>query len=225
MKLIKKVPLLIIVFLSAMPLLAQNDAQRIVAGAENQLSQLLNHPAMTKPAVAEPLGRNWFRLETDAHVFTDEVSLEQVKTVLLDINNYNVYFDGRRSKLQVHGINRTANESIVDFISIMTAGPLQLRTPYNASVTTVMNTDTRLGINVRQTPHDNNSNSKIKNLLAQRYAEEVTIGGKKYVYIRFYTINDVDASILPGARGVLERNSAPVNQEAIQLLINAAKTK
>jgi hypothetical protein len=79
--------ILLAIFLTGLSLSAQVDINRIAPGAESQLANLLNKPAMVSPAVATaaPQGKNWFNLETDSHVFTDQVSLKQVVDVLLDV--------------------------------------------------------------------------------------------------------------------------------------------
>jgi hypothetical protein len=223
----RKYFILFVFCIFTLPLYAQADVLRIAPGAEAQLSALLNKPAMVTPAAVTPLGRNWFKVETDAHVFTDQVNVRQVTAVLLDIENYNKVFDGKRTKITTKIVNHTPEELTVDFVSIAIVPVINIRlnTPYRAVVKTLAQTDTKLSIDVSQTPGDNETNGKIKNLYAPRYVEEVTINGKKYTYIRIYSIMDVDASILPGARGTLERNSAPTSEEAIELLIAEAKKR
>ncbi|MCL2066321.1 MAG: hypothetical protein FWG99_02510 [Treponema sp.] len=210
----------------ALNLYAQADAARLAPGAESQLELLLNRPTMVKPALATPLGRNWFTLETDIHAFTDQVSLSQVRTVLLDIDNQDKYYSGKRSKINTTIISRTAGETIADFVSI-TIIPLgiQIKTPYRAAVRPTENTDSRFVIEIRQLSADSETNRDIKNLFSTRLVEEVTINGVKYVYIRMRIIQDVNASILPGARRTLENNAGPMNEEAIQMIIAAALTK
>ena len=207
-------------------LFAQANSAQISPGAEAQLAALLNKPALVKPAAAKPLGKNWFTLETDAHVFTDKVSFRQVAAVLQDLDNHNKYYDGKKSKLRLTIVSRRADETVCDFVSV-SVGPLniQVKTSYRAVVKILENTDTRFLFEARQNPDDSNSNKEIKNLFTTRYAEEVTIGGKKYTYIRFYAIDDVNASILPGAQRTLENNSGPVNEEALLMIIEAAKAK
>ena len=223
----RKLIIVTILCASGLPLFAQAaDVTRLVPGAESQLTALLNKPAMVRPAVATPLGRNWFRLETDAHIFTNEVTLRQVASVLQDLDNQDKIYNGKKSKLSAKIVSTGASESIVDFISI-SVGPLgiQIRTPYRASVRTTENTDSRFVVEVRQLSQNSETNNDIKNLFATRYAEEVTIGGNTYTYIRIYTINEINASILPGAKGTLENNSAPVNEETLQMIITAAKQR
>jgi hypothetical protein len=220
---------LMVIFLLGLSLQAQVDINRIAPGAESQLANLLNKPAMVSPAAATaaPQGKNWFNLETDSHVFTDQVSLKQVVDVLLDVENYDKHFNGKKSKLTASGIRRGTDEITADYVSIAIVPVIniQLKTPYRAWAKAVVNTDAKFGIDIRQTPEDNASNNKIKNLYAPRYVEEVSINGKKYTYIRMYTIEDIDISILPGGKNTLEKNSAPVIQEAMELLIEAAKKK
>jgi hypothetical protein len=217
---------ILVLFLAGLPLSAQQDTARLAANAQSQLAELLNKPAMIKPAAANPLGNNWFRVELDTHVFTDQASFKQIVDVLLDIEGQNKTFDGTKNKLRASIVSRTAGETIVDFISV-TPAPLglQIKTSYRASVKIQENTDTGFTCEIRQLAQDSGSNKDIKNLFAVRYVEEVTINDKKYVYIRIYSTNDINASILPNAKNILEKNSAPANEEALLLIINAAKTK
>ena len=223
----KRIYTLLVFVLIAPQLYAQADTLRIMQGAQAQLAALLEKPAMAKPAVADPLGRNWFRLENDAHIFTEQVTVRQVAAALLDLENYSRFFNGEKSKLSANNVNRGAQETIVDFVSIaiIPVIKIQLRTPYRSANRVVTSTNTIFSIEMRQIPQDSESNRDIKNMFATRYVEEVTIGGRRYTYIRTYSIADVNASILPGAKNALERNSAPANEEALNMLINAAKTK
>jgi hypothetical protein len=223
----KKIIFLLAFIAIALPLFGNVNAFQIAPGAKAQFSNLLDNPSMVSPPSASPLGRNWFTLETDAHVFTNQVSVSQISAVLLDLNNQINYFDGRRSKLTGNIISRTENEFIVDFVSI-TIVPIvniRLNTPYRSLVRVVYNSDTQFAKNILQTPQDTEANREIKNLNGVRYAQEVTIDGQNYTYIRIYTINDLNASILPGARNTLERNAGPTILEALEALIAAAKTK
>jgi len=220
--------IVIIMLVAATPVFSQADIFRVAPGAEAQLSNLLNKPALITSAVATALGRNWFRLETDAHVITDQVSVRQVVAVLLDIENQARYFDGRRSKITTSVISRSSSETIVDYVSIaiVPVVNIQLRTPYRASVRTVTNTDTRFSLDIRQLAQDSETNTKMKNLYAPRYVQEVTINGRNYTYIRIYSIVDIDMSILAlGAKNTLENNAGPTNEEALQMIITAARTK
>jgi hypothetical protein len=219
--------IVVVMLAAAAPIFPQANIFRVAPGAEAQLSSLLNKPAMVSDATATPLGRNWFTLETDAHVFTDQVSLRQVAAVLLDIENQPRYFDGKRSKLLTSVISRKENEVLADFVSIAMVPVIniQLKTPYRATVKTISSTASSFSMDIRQLPENSATNGDIKNLTAPRYLEEVTINGKKYTYIRVYSKMDINASILPGAKGTLEKNSAPTNEEALEMIITAAKTK
>jgi hypothetical protein len=205
---------------------AQSEVSQPVPGIEALVESLLNKPAMIKPATASPLGRNWFRLETDAHVLTDEVSLRQVAAVLLDLENQAVIYNGKKSKLTASIVSGRPGEAIVDFVSV-SVGPfnIQIKTPYRAQVSTTAHTDTKIAVEVRQLSGDSAANNEIKNLYASRYAEELIIDGKTYTYIRIYTNDEVNASILPGAKGALENSSAPVNEETLYMIIAAAKAR
>jgi hypothetical protein len=223
----KKLVIIIVFCITGLSLFAQaNEFIRRVPGAVGQLGSLLNKPTMVKPANADPLGRNWFRLETDVHVFTNEVSVRQVAAVLGDLDNQDKYFSGKKSRLTAKIVSRGNNETIVDWVST-SVGPLsiQIRTPYRASVRVLENTGIRYVIELNQVQQDNDSNKDIKRLYAARFAEEVIIDDKKYTYIRVYTIEEVNASILPGAKGTLERMSGPLNEEILEMLIAAAKLK
>jgi hypothetical protein len=208
----------------SLPLFSETGANRLAHNAEEQLPALLNKPAMVKPVTADPLGKNWFRLETDAHVFSDQVSVKQVAAVLNDIDNQHKYFNGKRSKLTEKTVSREGDETIIDSVSTSVVAGIKFNTPYRAVVKFV-NAGTVYAKNFVQMDKDSEDNKEIKNLFAQRYAEEVTIHGKKYTYIRMHTISDVNASILPGAKGTLEKNAGPTVIEALEALIAAAKTK
>ncbi|MCL2411015.1 MAG: hypothetical protein FWC97_05155 [Treponema sp.] len=205
---------------------AHTDIARIVPGAEAQLNVLLNRPALVSPAAAVPLGRNWFRLELDSHIFSDQVSLNQVRAVLLDFENHDSIFDGTRNRRELNIVSRTAGEIIADFVSI-TPAPLgiQIRTNYRVTMRTIESTDTRFVFEIIQTPEDSASNRNMRNHRAVRFVEETIINGRTYTYIRLYSINDVNGSMLPNARSVFERNAAPANEENMQLIINAAKLR
>jgi hypothetical protein len=222
----KKILFFLTFCLITLTLFAQTGSTRLAPGAETQLATLLNKPSMVRPATAAPLGKNWFRLETDAHIFTDQVSVGQVAAVLLDLDNQDKFLNGKKSKMTTKIISRGTEGSIVDLVSISIA-PLgiQIKTPYRALIKATENTNTRFVLEVRQLTDDSVSNKEIKNLFATRYTEEVTINNRKYTYIRIYTINEVNASILPGAKNTLEKNSSPVNEEVLEMIIAAAKTK
>jgi len=208
------------------PIFGQTDTHRVAHGAERHLATLLNKPAMVKHPVATHLGKNWFTLETDAHVFSDQVSVRQVAEVFLDVENQAKFFDGKKSKLTAHLVSSTPQgDAVVDFVAIAMVLTFQLKTPYRAATKIETYTNTKFLLDIKQIPQDSATNTKIKNLYAPRYVEEVTIDGKKYTYIRIYAKMDVDASILPGAKGTLEKNSGPTNEEALELILKAAKTK
>jgi len=63
----KRLFLVVFILLGA-GLFAQANAAAVAPGAQARLNELLNKPAMVSPAEASPLGKNWFRLVTDAHV-------------------------------------------------------------------------------------------------------------------------------------------------------------
>lgn len=198
----------------------------MVEGALNNFESLLNTPTLVSAPEAVPLGKNWFRLETDIHIFTDEANARQIGAILNDLENIGNYYNGKRSKLSASVTNSApAGEKTADFVMISIAGPVQIKTKYTALVKTITHTDSKTEIEVRQTPHDIETNKDLKNLLATRYVEDVTINGKKYAYLRLYTLDDINASILPGAKGFLEKNSGPINDEIVRLVISAAKKK
>jgi len=196
-------------------------------GAAEQAASLLNAPAMVRPPVAAPLGKNWFRLETDAHVCTTEVSAAQVAAVLADpdFSHQALYYTGKKSALSAALVSSGNEGSLVDFVSVSIAGPIKIRTPYRALVSASANDGGGASVTVRQTPEDSASNTGIKNLYATRYAGTLTAGGVTYTYIRIYTIEDVNASILPFARNTLQNSSEAVNFETLNLIIAAARTK
>jgi hypothetical protein len=214
--------LFLLVFMSAgTALFAQ--ANRIAPGAEAKLLQLSNKPAMVSPAVATSLGENWFRLETDAHVFSDEVSIRQVAAVFTDIENHEKIFNGKKGTLTAS----KRQDGSVDFVATTIVPILgtKIRTPYRASVTVMQNTDTKVAVGIRQLASDSVSNDKIKAMYTMRYAEAVTIGGKAYTYVRIYIGDEVNGSILPNAKSILENQSAPATVEALELIIKAAKSR
>ena len=215
---------LIVLCLIKFPLFAQDSIARIAPGAETRLAELLNKPAMVSPATAVPLGRNWFTLEGDTHVFTDQASFNQVIATLLDFENHDSIFNGTRNRRQLQIVSRTGDEIIADMVSI-TVAPLgiQIRSAYRVSMRTIEKTDTRFIFELKQLPQDSDSNRDIKNHTAIRYVQEVTIDGKNYTYIRIFSRNDVNAGVLPNARNTFERNAAPANEENLQLIINAAE--
>jgi len=218
--------LAIILSLTGLSLFSQANAAQIAPGAQEQLAALLNKPAMVKPVGISPLGRNWFRMEIDTHVITDEAGFEQIAAVLFDVENSAQITHGKKGRLLASIVGREAGETVVDFVMIAFA-PLgiHIKTPYRASVKNTEKTGTKTIIEIRQLASDNSSNKDIKNIFAVRYAEEIPLAGKKYTYIRIYSINDINAGILPGAKGILENNAAPSNIEALELIIAAAKKR
>jgi hypothetical protein len=216
----------IVFCLTGLSLFAQTHAAQVAPGVRERPDALLNKPAMVEPVGIIPLGRNWFRLTTDAHVITGDAGFEQIAAVLLDSKNTSEIFNGKKSKLLGDVVNQTAHEAIVDF-TMISFGPLgiQIKTPYRASVKNVAKTETKIIIEIKQLASDSAVNKEIKDLSATRYAEELVIADKKYTYIRIYALDDVNASILPGARGVLESAAIPSNFEALELIIAAAKKR
>ena len=220
--------LLVIFGLTGLSLFAQTSpasVRQIAPGAMENFSALLNNPSAVQPTKATAMGKNWFRMETDAHVFTDEVSFKQVVAILLDLDNQTKYFNGKKNKLTATVVSRDASGAIFDFVSITPVMGLQIKTPYRSLVTVPENSDTAAYIEFRQLDSDTDSNKNIKNCFSARYAQAVTVNGKTYTYVRFYIFDEVNASVLPGARNILESSSDAANAEALQLLIAAAKTK
>jgi hypothetical protein len=212
--------------LSGLSIHAQTYSGQVAPGAGQQLDVLLNKPAMVQTAEVTPLGRNWFKLASEAHVITDEVNFRQASAVLSDVENTTEIFDGKKSKLTGQVISGGAGGTVADFVMISVAPMgIHIKTPYRALVRIAERTNSKMYIEIRQLAGDSDSNKNVKELFATRYAEEITINGRTYTYIRIYAINDVNASILPGARGVLESNSEPANVEALQLIIAAAKIR
>jgi hypothetical protein len=201
-------------------------AAQIAPGARAQLQQLLNKATMVSPAVAAPLGKNWFRLETDAHLFSDEVSVRQVSAVFTDIENHDKIFNGKKSLLTASVISRGQDGTVADFVAT-TIAPMgiKIRAPYRATVTVLENTGAKVAVGIRQLASDSASNNTVREMYTMRYAEAVTIDGKAYTYVRIYIIDEANGSILPGAKGVLESQSGPAVIEALELIIKAAKIR
>jgi hypothetical protein len=190
------------------------------------LNQLLNKPTLVRPAIAASLGKNWFRLETDAHVFSDEVSVRQVLAVFSDIESQAKSFNGKKSILTASTVSKEQDGAVVDFLST-TIGPMGIRikAPYRALVTVLDNTDTKAAVRIRQIASDSASNKTVKELYTMRYAEAVTIGDKTYTYVRIYVIDEANGSILPGAKKILEDQAGPALVEALEMIIKAAKSR
>ena len=218
--------LAIVFSLTGLSLFGQINTAQVASGVPEQLNTLLNKPAMVSPVGIAPLGKNWFRMEIDTHVITNEAGFEQIAAVLFDVKNSAQITHGKKGRLLATIVGQEADATVVDFVMISIA-PLgiHVKTPYRASVKNTEKTETKMIIEIRQLGTDSAANKEIKDLFAVRYAEEITIAGKKYTYIRIYSLNDVNASILPGAKGILERNAAPSNIEALELIIAAAKKR
>jgi hypothetical protein len=209
--------------LTLLPLCAQEYA-RIAVGAESKLSELLNKPAAVKPATATPLGRSWYNVVTETHVFTDQASFSQIVAVLLDLERYETNFNGKKIKLKADVVSRINDEVIVDFDSITPKMGIRFSMPYRGIVKVLESTDTKFIVEIRQTAQDSETNNKTRNLYLMRYAEEVTIGGKKYTYIRAYNNDDVNVYInLPGAKTIAENSSEYANKETLQMAIEKEK--
>jgi len=203
----------------ALPVFAQIEQAGIAPGATGRLADLLNKPAVVKPATATSQ-RNWYTTEMDAHVFTDQASFRQIVEVLRDIENTEKHFTGKNARLRASVVSRGNNETIADFTSV--TPPLTRH--YQVSVKIPANTDTVFVSETRQTPDDNETNRGMRNFSSLRYVEELTIDGKKYTYIRAFNVNDVYIP-LPVTRSTVERNSDAVNLETLQLIIEAARNR
>ena len=211
--------------LMRMVVFAQPDTYRLAPGAMENFQKILNKPGPVQPAVVSPLGKNWFHLVTDAHVFTDEVSITQMITVLTDWDNQTTYFYSKKNRLQNTVVQRNADDLIVDFTAITPILGIQVKTPYRTSAKILEHTGTSVYADIRQLDSDSASNNTIKKLIAIRYAYEVNVGGKNYTYIRFYIAHELNASILPAARSILARNADESIVETLHMIITAAKGK
>jgi len=218
--------LAIIFSLTGLSLFAQTNAKQLAPGTEEHLHTLLNKPAMVHPAGVTHMGKSWYKLEIDAHVITDHANFEQVAAVLSDVKDTTKIFNGKKSKLSGHIVRQEADETVADFV-LVSVGPMgiHVRTPYRASVKTIEKNESKMIIEIKQLASDSSSNKEIKALFATRYAEEITIAGKMYTYIRIYSVNEINTSILPGAKGILENNAGPSNVESLELIIAAAKAR
>jgi hypothetical protein len=207
------------------PLCAQEQA-RIASGAESQVSALLNKPSAVKPSVAVPLGKGWFNVEFDSHVFTDQASFSQIVAVLLDFDKQEKNFSGKKIKLKANVVSRENDEIIIDFNSTTPVLGIRFSMPYRAVVKVLENTDTKLVFEIRQTAQDSETNDKTRNLYSIRYAEEITINGIKNTYIRAYNKNDVNGHFnISSAKNLVEKNSDATNEETLQMAIEAAAYK
>ena len=201
------------------------QASLLAPGVIENIAGLLNKPAIIKPSEVIVLGKGWHIVANDAHVLSDEVNVKQVAAVLLDLDNQGKYFNGKKNKLASTVVKYDAVETIVDFITITPILGLQIKTPYRALVKTTVKSNADILLEVVQTESDIAANNTVKNLYSIRYAQTVVINDKTYTYVRFYSYEEVNTSILPGARSILAGSSDAANLEAVQLLITAAKSK
>ena len=217
----KKFCISLLFFLAILPLFAQTE---IAPGALNNLAALLNKPAVVKPAKASAMQeRNWYYVDLDSHIFTDQAGFGQIVSVLADIENYGKIFDGRSTKLRTSVVSRDKNEMIVDMTSI-TVAFIRYTVRYRASVKILENTGNRYVYEIRQI--DSDTNEQIKNYHSIRYAEEVTVNGKKYTYIRISSLNDTYVGIrLSNITNTIEKNSVSSNDDTLQMIISAARTR
>ena len=136
---------------------------------------------------------------------------------------------GKKNVLTATIVSRDAKEIVADFVSVTPVFlGFKTTTKYRASIKITENTATKLAYEIRQFPADSEKNKDMKNLISTRYAEEVTVNGKKYTYIRVYSVNDIDASSLSklsGVRNMIQSSSEDANMESLQLVIDAAKKK
>jgi hypothetical protein len=209
--------------IALLPLYTQEYAQ-IADGAESILSTLLNKPAAVKPATAIPLGRSWYNVETETHVFTDQASFSQIVAVLLDFERYEENYSGKKITLIADVVSRENDGVLVDFNSMTPKLGIRFSMPYRAIVRVLENTDTKFIIEIRQTAQDSETNNKTRNLYLLRYVEEVTINGRTYTYIRAYNNDDVNVHInIPGAKRIAENSSDSANEETLQMAFEAAR--
>ena len=206
--------------LLSLPLFAGTE---IAPGALDNFAALLNKPAVVRPAAATQLEKNWYRVDLDSHMFTDQASFKQIVSVLDDVENYGSIFDGKTSKLRTGIVSRGNNEMIVDFTSI-TIAFIQFAIKYRASVKVVENTGTRFISEIRQI--DSQTNEHIKNNDMIRYVEEVTINGKKYTYIRMSSLSDTHVGIkLPNMLDTIKSNAVSSNEDILNMAIASAKSR
>jgi hypothetical protein len=146
--------------------------------------------------------------------------------VLLDFENQEKNFSGKKIKLKANVVSRENDEMIVDFNSSTPVLGIRFSMPYRATVKVLENTDTKLVFEIQQTAQDSKTNDKTKNLYSIRYAEEVTIDGIKYTYLRAYNKNDVNGHLnISSAKNLVEKNSDATNEETLQMAIEAAAYK
>ena len=201
-----------------MPLFAQPE---MASGALDNWPALLNKPAVVRPVKSAQLERNWYNVDLDSHIFTDQASFRQIVSVLTDVENYGTIFDGRRTKLRTGIVSRTDNEMVVDITSI-TIAFIRFTIDYRASVKILENTGARFISEVRQI--DSRSNDQIKNYHSIRYVEDVKINGKNYTYIRISSLSDTYVGIrLPNITNTIETNSISSNEDTLNMIIDAAR--
>ena len=207
-------------YLLSLPLFAQ---QEMASGAMENWAALLNKPAVVKPVKSAQLERNWYNVELDSHMFTDQAGFRQIVSVLADVENYGTIFDGRRTKLRTGAVSRADNEMVVDITSI-TITFIRFTIEYRASVKILENTGVRFISEVRQI--DSRTNDQIRNYHSIRYAEEVKINGKSYTYIRIGSLSDTYVGIrLPNITNAIETNSISSNEDTLNMIIDAAKKR
>lgn len=204
--------------LFSFPLFAQTE---IAPGALDNLTALLNKPTLVRPAKVTMPEKNWYTLNLDSHMFTDQAGFRQIVSILTDIENYGNIFDGKSTKLRTAIVSRTNDEMIVDITSI-TIAFIRFTVKYRASIKILENADTRFISEVRQI--DSETNEQIRGSLSIRYLEEVTINGKKYTYIRISSLNDTYVGIkLSNIPSTIEKRSASSNEDTLNMIIAAAR--
>lgn len=194
----------------------------IAPGALENLEALLNKPTVVRPAASAAASeRNWYSVDIDTHMFTDEASFRQVVSVLTDVENYGSIFDGRSTKLRTSIVSRGYNTVIADITSI-TVAFIRFTIKYRASVSVLENGRTVFTSEVQQI--DNDSNREIRNYHSIRHVEEVTVNGKKYIYIRIGSQSENHIGIrLSNITNTIERNSVSSNEDTLKMIIDAAK--
>ena len=210
----------IMLFVSILPLYAHTE---IVPGALDNVPALLNKSAVVKSTSSAVLEKNWYTLDLDSHILTDQADFKQIVSVMADIENYGTIFDGKTTKLRTSIVSRTNNEMIVDITSI-TIAFIRFTIKYRACVNTLENTGTTFISEVRQL--DSDTNEQIKNYRSIRYVEEVTINGKKYTYIRISSLSDTHVGIkLPNIINTIEKNGVSSNDDTLHMIIEAAMNR
>jgi hypothetical protein len=157
-------------------------------------------------------------LETDAHIFSD-VTVENVAAVYDDFANYKEYFNGTRYKMTAEVLQKTKDGTLVNFTTTTISGLIKIKSFFQALVKDLSDRPFEKKITLTQL---DNSNKTVRNLYATRYAVKVNIGGKDYTYVRIYTAEDIQKSIIPAEW--IKKGSVPISIESIELTIAAAKT-